>query len=351
MYTEQDISNPPVFDFDRAIQAKETTYRESFYRLPNMAAAANLWLYNSPEIKWPTVISKLRQLYVIESEATLPSCLLPTIGWEVEIPRKPFNSFWSAKYALFFDLLDLPRNRIHKNVIPGKEATYPHDMWEFSTTPAFSAAVANRTLAELIKGNFIPHLEIVSGNKPPTSEDRSRLLDKKLVSLHVNLGFPEWLESCKPVVESNINILTFGSSFALAFSSPERLYWRSQSGIITVKNAEPTTKSLSTEPHRFEIKALEVSGSKTYRQIEEIQLLAAAVFCAIGEIPSPLTAIWLGVRNKINNIYEHYNVRPQVVLNKATAFNLVRESNIQKELRQVLSVGAHMVRLYLQQKK
>lgn len=345
MYTELDISKPPVFDFDKAIAVTEATANRIFSRTPNVLVMANIWLYNNPESSWPSIIQRVDQLDRLETNAASTFCPLPTIGLEVESPRNPYNRTWAPRFAIFFDLLGLPRNRINKNVKVGDLYTYS-GMWEFSTQPAYSAAVANRTLAELIKGNFIPHLQ-PNGDKNPTAEDRRELLDSKLVSLHVNLGVPSqltqyWLTPCNGHTSlGNPDITTLGSAFSLAFTSPERLASRTGTNFIDVKLAEPKPKS---GMHRFEVKALEVSGVETYRLIEEIQSLAAAAFSSMQGDNSSLTEIWKDTSDRISCIYKLYGVTPEMLKNKPVIAAKIRVPGLQDNLRSILTTGALQVR-------
>ena len=167
--TEVRVNPQPVFDFEKALLANEATYKEGYKDLPNVRAVGNLWLYNTPTDRWPVISRKLDLLKQVERSLSSTDNPLPTIGWEVEIPRKPFQSPRYGMYALFFDFMGLPRNRNQTSVIPGNLSTYsPYGSfnWEFSTTPAYSAAVAKRTLCELIKGGFplilmvMPQLQI-----------------------------------------------------------------------------------------------------------------------------------------------------------------------------------------------
>lgn len=342
MGAEIRISNPPVFNFERAEAAKKAISESEFASPSNLACAGNLWLYNTPSDQWPRVLGKLHDLKMHEIVASARNNPLPTIGWEVESPRKPFERHRAPLYARFFDLMGLPRNKV--NADSATISVFGTGMWEFSIEPAYSSCVANRTLCELIRGGFIPHLE---GEGLPTPLQRRELLGDKLVSLHVNLGTPWWLR------EANVdsNILYLASSFELAYTSSERFRHRSQiATIVLLKRAEPTAKNEGINNMRFEIKALEVGNSNTYRMMYEMQLVATAAFSAIAEKNSRLSKIWRNIRDEIGKIYAKHDIQPEVIKEVVAVSSLVSSSMIQEELRPVLTEGAHRVRMYLSSK-
>lgn len=342
--TEVMVSPPPVFDFEKALLVKETTEKEDYKDVPNVRAAGNLWLYNSPAERWPAVLRKLDVLRQVEKSVSSPDNPLPTIGWEVEIPRKPFNVSRAGMYALFFDFMGLPRNRDRTSVVPGSPSTYARSssfFWEFSTAPAYSAAVASRTLCELIKGGFIPHLDGSS-----TALDRRDLLDDKLVSLHINLGIPSWLfnEPREGTIESQEDIVLLASSFEFAYTSPERFSYRSQTSVVGSKSAEQTTKNNDPQPYRLELKAFEVGSANTYRLMEELQLVTAATFGAMADRDT-LIPIWQRTKARIQAVYKKYYLEPKMIVSKTEAADRVRDGDVQKDLRQILTDAAHQVRL------
>lgn len=340
--TEVKVSSLPVFDFEKALLAREETGSAGLFDVPNVRAAGSLWLYNSPNERWPIVLRKLDLLGRAERSVSNPDNPLPTIGWEVEIPTKPFPVSRAGMYALFFDFMGLPRNKNHTSIVPGNRTGYEYFFWEFSTNPAYSVAIANRTLCELIKGGFIPYL---SG--PSTALDRRNLLADKLVSLHINLGIPPWLvekqESFR--IELQEDIILLASSFEFAYTSSERFTYRSQTSIAGSKEAETTAKNTSEpKPHRLELKVFEVGTANTYRLMEEIQLVAAAAFCAVAEQDVPLAAVWRRTSPKIHSVYEKYYIKPEMIPNR-TAADKVRDPDVQRDLRKILTSAAHDVRL------
>lgn len=344
METEVKVSQPPVFDFEKAILAKEATSKEGYASPPNVRTAGILWLYNAPSERWPQIFEKFKFLHKKEMGAAIQANPLPTIGWEVESPSYLFTPGMSGRYTLFFDLIGLPRNKNHTNVVPGNPDTYS-SRWEFSSAPSYSSAVTNRTLCELIKGDFIPHLLGSS-----TAKDRQILLDEKLVSLHINLGIPNWAYDTDGEEPSRVNknFLLLASSFELAYTSSERFTHRSQSSVVAdYKNGEQTAKANMNQAHRLEVKALEVSDSKTYRLMDELQLMAAALFCTMGKRDPSIAKVWKKTSNKLQNIYTHYSIDSSIVTDKPRVSSLIEETAIQRRLRKILSEGSHQVRSIL----
>jgi hypothetical protein len=345
---EVGVSAPPVFDIEKALLVKETTAMEEGYKkLPSLRTSGNLWLYNNPPYKWPLIINRLERLREKEQKMANPYLPLPTIGWEVEIPRKPFKSSRAGMYALFFDFMGMPRNKNFNFVVPGENPNIykPSGLsWEFSTIPSYSAAVANRTLSELIKGGFIPHLVGSS-----TAKDRQELLDDKLVSLHINLGIPSFmvnkLKQISLVSHEDAQLLI--SSFEFAFTSPERFAGRAQTAIALLKSAETTLKSWGSESYRLELKALEVGNFTTFRLMEEIQLVSAATFIYISEQDSPLIPVWQKTRFELKKVFQKYELSPEMIVKKIEASEKVKNPDIQKELRQILTTASHHARFAL----
>ncbi len=340
------VSALPAFDFDRALLAREVTSRRVIDNFSALRAAATLWLYNSPDDQWENILEKAKHYQERERVTSESSNPLPTIGWEVESPAKLYSHSLAPRYAIFFDLIGMPRNKNHTGVIPGDPYTYTnYNFWEFSTYPSYTAAVAKKTLHELIKGGFIPYLEVEEGKATP--EDRRNLLSDKLVSLHINLGVPDWLvEFIKVGATENPDLLMLASAFELAFSSSERLSSRNQNIVFNYKSGEKTNKQITFPANRIEIKALEVSDSSTYRLMAEIQLVATATFCFIAKTDSPLTPVWGKLRRQLAEIYQERKIEPVIIKDKASSSQVVSGEEgrrLQKSLRRVLTAGAHDV--------
>lgn len=331
------ISPKPVFDVEKAMFALETVNALSL-RSPCLRVAAALILYNSDGQKYSLERALRRITYLKESEEKeLKSCL-PTIGIEVETPRKVFNKERAGLYAWFNDFIGFQRNKACFNVKYGDPQTYTSTFWEFFTYPASSYRIVNSTLHSLIEGGFIPHLE--NSNK---ASDRVLLLDEKLVSMHINIGVPPSIDNPfnqpdDEFLRSDIELLS--SSFPLTFTSPERLKQRSSGVFVNTKSAVPTEKYPETK-HRIELKAFEVGTKETYRLLKEIQLVSGAMFSLRIDGGELIGDIWLATRERVRRIYNKYDFTPVIMqTNKPLVFDLTKKGDITRELREALTEAA-----------
>ena len=159
------------------------------------------------------------------------------------------------------------------------------------------------------------------------------------------MGIPTWL--LQRHGESNIaleeDIILLASSFEFAYTSPERLTHRSQSSVVISKEAEQTYKN-NDYPHplKLELKAFEVGNANTYRLMEEIQLVAATTFSAIADYDTSLTIIWRDTKARLRAVYEKYYLHPEMIVNKTAASKII-DSDVQRDLRQILTRSAHQV--------
>lgn len=94
---------------------------------------------------------KRRHFKLIEQEiaAAHPANHLPTIGFEVESPRKPYRLVDPMDYADLFDRIGMPRNKVNESTGTKDGTSYP-TYWEFSPPPSYTASVQARILHELI---------------------------------------------------------------------------------------------------------------------------------------------------------------------------------------------------------
>lgn len=248
-------------------------------------------------------------------------------------PRKLFSQENdSERYAEFFDAIGMPRNKINKT---------PNSFWEFSPPPSYTAQVQSRILCELIKGGFIPRL--INSDDP---HHIHRLLDYKLVSLHVNLGVPAWLAARQfdAGLDNNDNITFLSAAFCLAFSSAQRLLFRTTQSIANIKEADPTNKSPSEKPQRIEIKALEVRNASTYRLLEEIQLITASNFAYLCGNDESLAEIWEEMRGELEKLFDTFNIEPKILANRKGVAKFISRTDISQRLRMLITTNASFVR-------
>lgn len=340
-------SVPPTFDYDRArgaMQCIDGNFGNRIRGLDALKLALVLSVYNQNDPKISKKLSPLIDEELREGQRNI----LPTIGIEVESPRRTTVQYLAHEYGVFFDFVGMPRNKINKY----GNSDFP--MWEFSPPPSYSADVQARVLAGLIKGRFIPSLTF---SKKP--KDIMYLLDEKGVSLHVNLGLPKslnwlhnkWLQKLgreprpdplqEDLVPEDVDI--FASAFALAFSSLQRLDKRQSSDVFMIKKCD--NSPLGGREYRLEIKALEVRDESVYRLLREIQLVGAALFGYLEG--NNLYPIWKNLRGKIERVFQEFDVNPRWTLkdNKGYLIKVLEKGEkISPRLRLILHEGALEVR-------
>lgn len=331
------ISPPPVFDMEkaeRAVWIVERGYDIEFKACLALRLALVLSCYNflnfTKREDFENLFQRLDPLGENELIASDVNNPLPTIGIEVEVPRKPYNHQADfPRYAAFFDTIGMPRNRINTSI-----GNASH--WEFSPPPSFTGAVQTRILCELIKGYFIPSL-LYSRNP----QDIKEQLDDKLVSLHINLGIPtNMLARIKEGFYGNgfqnePDVQLFASGLAVSFSSTERLRYRSQNDFVFLSNGDKTVKGGGING-RLEIKALEVNTQRTYRLIKETQLLCTGLFAHLAGYPNHLAEKWEEVREEIVPIFDEFGFEPNLMRKQEAVSILISSTSIGQRIRNVL---------------
>lgn len=347
---EEFASPPPVFDMDKAEIAGrfvDIKYRGLFSEFLSLRLALILASYNflakgGDEKNLDKTSTRFDALIQQELTASDPRNSLPTIGLEVETPRKPLklsladNNLYE-QYAQFFDLVGMPRNKINT----GKSK---YSYWEFSPFPSYSVLVQARILSELIKGGFIPSL-----NQPYDPNLIMEELDQKMVSLHVNLGIPNYLG----IDPHNQELNPFACALTFAFDSPERLLYRRSSEFFNVRELNVTALNRGFK-QRLEIKALEVSNSSAYRLLHEAQVLGSALFASLSMddkiADSLLARKWIEIREKIYEVFAGFGKNITYPPNKWEAYQLSHETDISLQLRHLLDRRTHEVETILKTK-
>ena len=353
------VSSPPEFNIGKA--RKAIKFVDSAFQitdLPALRLALILSSYNrsgvKPESDDPNYFlfsGKYTALVDAELRASDPSNMLPTIGIEVESPRKLFDEDRdSIQYAIFFDSLTgigMPRNRVNSSSSMDNFRTAGNTalFWEFSPPPSYSAAVQARIISELIKGRFIPSLKF--SRKP---EDIRELLDDKLVSMHINIGVPTWAGEMTPLDEEGTLL---GQMFALAFTSATRLHKRMQSEFIGLKsNSEATCKSLPPDSKedrkRIEFKACEVRDESCYRQLYEMQLLSCAYLSNRFSKDPAVSRVWSDLAVNAKEVMDKFNVQ-KIIFSKDKVAILVEKTDIGKRLRKLITPASQRVKYLLDQ--
>lgn len=326
------ISAPPIFDLRRARdlsrQVHEWAKRDNFRSLNSLKIALTLALYNDSlssegyNKDKSILLKRLTNLVkeeIVSSDLTNP---LPTIGIEIETPRKVVRKEKFYEYAEFFDEIGMPRNKINR-------ITFGEDCWEFSPSPSYCASTQSRIIAELIKGRFIPSLLFSKDGN-----DVRELLDDRLVSLHINLGIPENTKM-QYLLDKGAG---FPAILSLAFSSPERLRNRNSRAFWDLKPSEETEKGKGGDLGRLEIKAVELRTENQYRLIKEAQLLGAAFFAFLIDKQTPLGKIWSDLITEVTPVFKQFGVSywESLPVDKETAYLIMRDTDLNKRLRHVV---------------
>lgn len=346
----------PIFDIEKAQEIKHSVDEIVDPDFQALKLALALASYNFAVENHPTfytlreyILKVQSKLFSVEYKGWNINSPLPTIGIEVESPRKPFNLRRLENYLAyshFFDLIGMPRNKANSANYSIESPPDYEIYWEFSPPPSYSASVQKRILFELIHGRFIPSLKASKQTK-----DIKEFLDEKLVSLHINLGIPDWLRQTQdvsgPVQSQDIQLLA--ASFAFGFTSASRLLYRHQSTVANSKNAVQTNKDQNPGGSRVEIKAFEVRDRSVYRLIEEIQLLSASAFSFLGKGDQALSQTWASTKNELLSIFDSFNIKPEVLSAKQQSSELVSETNIAYFIRKVITKRAILIRQLLNQ--
>ncbi len=252
---------------------------------------------------------------------------LPTIGIEVESPRKKFCINGEEKrhsYEKISNNLRMPINRASSSW-----------GWEFSTPPSYSSDVQAYLLNQLIKARLIPSLDIPEKlrgegllgryTSPYITRDSlaaaiQKHLDSKLVSLHINL--------CARGGQYFPDRDFFNAIFAIAFTTPLRLAsksagpWDSKDGFTQMKF--PISR-------RFEMKSFEVSDLWTYRLLKEVHL-----WSSILHSPEDDNPLWAQSKIRLKKIFEHNDLfyENSCVFTKEKLYELAKNQSLVRELRE-----------------
>ena len=348
------VSPPPSLEDNAADLARKFTLE--FTHTHNMVsgtqeAATNIAAYNFyngnyPRNSFSRLWRKLETLSQKESEAHEYQPL-PIVGIEIEAARKQYDKDGTGLTIAFLEKLALPRNRV--NI--ATNASY----WEVSTPPSYSSQTQMVLINELIRGNFIPHLEISGPPQEDIDGFRSqelpelirKYLDQKLISLHLNIGIPQELvthSDAKGFLATSYDLALFANLAAFAFTSPLRLVNKSSADLYMIKEATPTSKN-QIEHSRYEIKTLEFGNQDIYRLIPTLQLVSAAVFAYLNG--KPLGNIWSNSKHELTEYFDKRKFEIQKAPGKTALSTLATDRNFSDTVRSKLIQIAAQVKRYL----
>ena len=356
------ISRPPVFslpalyiakDFAKEFTSahfKEAEY-ENFDAL-KLAVALSWYNYVLSEDGLQSARQtqiKLSNLITEEREASSPFNPLPTIGIEIESPNKPLRMkpVLFDEYARFFDKIGMPRNKINKSFVEFFDGDPSY--WEFSPPPSFSARVQSTIISQLIRGNFVPHLQ---DSQDP--DDIKKYLSNKLVSLHINLGIPPKVGlKYGYQLYSNRDLNIFVSSFAVGFTSPKRLECRqNKKSFFKIRVGTQTPKSLWS-PGRIEVVSMEMRDQSAYRALRQIQLVAVALFAHLENPNSAFGRIWQEAELELFYLYTGtgYISETDELKDNNTVKQMARDKKVVDATRAILNRQALKVSAFIAKQK
>ncbi len=247
---------------------------------------------------------------------------IPPIGIELEFPIEGLDDS------------NIDIDKLHQiGINNGPEANHS-DLWELRSSPSFSATTQSRIIEEARKSNIIG--------------------SKENLSLHINLGVPNDIEEkTRDTIYSTSSTNAFVNSGTLAFTTVARLESRKTQGVYTVKDTSIENVGRNNT-FRLELRTHEFEDYKTYRAMNEVQLVAAAYFEYIRNFNQKntnhkLIEAW----NKLNRSYKDIcekNKLPNDELDafdtdyKATIEILKKHPEIQSEMRLIYSECAREVK-------
>ncbi|OGH16778.1 MAG: hypothetical protein A3C30_00345 [Candidatus Levybacteria bacterium RIFCSPHIGHO2_02_FULL_40_18] len=337
------ILKNPVFDFEAAMTSRgwadefvSEQFPQNRFSALRIAIALGYYNYSIASRNFPEnydygnqVEHQIMKLAKTEALALgIPH--LPTIGFEVESPRKPYilgskNVINFEKYEELFKNMGFPKNRASSI-----------SMWEFSPPPSFSSDVQVYILNQLIAGGFIPSLHDSSA-----PEDIRAHLDDKLVSLHINIGLPKTaINPSSNKLRSDKKFEIFNMVFALAFTSPLRFTSKSGQPLWTKKSAEFTEKGFG-QGGRFEIKDLEARDASVYRLMKEIQLLGACLLVSTESTDEELAEIWHTLKRNIQKAFKARGYVKFPENDKGEYAKTALDRELVRSLRSIITASAH----------
>lgn len=346
---EVQVTSLPTFNHELASLAKQDTQKLGIdpHLYPSLIIASNLAYYNFRSSAFPKDMRTERMLDLRlgdlcrkEQEAAENEAL-PTIGVEIETPRLPFynhRAIFPSEYKSFFDSIHMERNRINADAILNQGDV---EYWEFSPAPSFSPTVQARIISELVQGGFIPSL--LNSQNPSDIETH---LDTKLVSMHINIGFPPNL----PILDAeNLTALrNLGIALAISYSSAKRLEKRKMKdhAFVIKKQAQPTQKNCPAEPYLFELKAMELRTELAYYALYTTQLLFASFFKSRLNPSGKLAEIWSNLETQIDDFFfeKKFKIIPTNPTETSNEAARLTQRGAGNEMRKILEKTAREVK-------
>jgi hypothetical protein len=311
---------------------------------PTAMPAIKLYIYNflvknyeaTKEDLEKTFI-KINRLSELENEYSKENNLLPTIGVEIEVPRK------NLTYA--------KREILTKLEIPNESEE--NGLWEVNPSFSYSPWVQARIIQELAEMEALP-LE----NK--TKNSQGKIVGKDLLSLHVNFGMPA--EVTRRIMSDNRDeIVLMSDTLTYAFSSTDRIAGRkTATSVRWDDDAKESKKSINKKKKakylsntddllRLELRAGEFRDYPTYRMLAEAQRLIALLISNIKEnsdlFPitpkeSTLVELWKKFENEVKILFQRFNLENEMIDSrhgKTKIIEILNETDLRQQCRKIVT--------------
>lgn len=281
-------------------------------------------------------VDRCRRYSEEEKEYSQEGNPLPTIGIEVEVPKK----YLSKDKVAALNELGIPNcSEIEKT-----------NLWEVAPNFTYSPWVQGRMLQELAVMGALPLEDFGGGSKKINSEE--------LLSLHINLGLPGGLMAKPRARQDDLYILNDAMNYA--FTSENRLAHRKtpvslfsrKMAKVSKKSGEASLDNWSSLSTRLELRASEFRDCPSYRMLAEVQRLAAALFSFVKvkndlsatEVEKKLAGVWLDFSNEARKEFEKHGLSPDVIDNNpAQVIDILKSTDLRQKSRQIFSRYARRV--------
>ena len=260
---------------------------------------------------------RLRRIADIEKKFSDPKNCLPTVGVEIEVPKKVVNS----GHEFLLRRIGIPNTR---------------ERWslhEFKPKFTYSPWTQGRILEDLSKLGLIPK-------------------DEEPISMHVNFGVPGHIIFGDLLSHQKDTVL-LNDLFVYAYSSPARIMARKTDLAYKYDRAEPEPKNRSNL--RVEFRANEFKDYPTYRLLVETQRLVAMYLAylkkmlrkeTLSETEERLALLWEDFEKEARKfLYEDQSIPPRIYdqSKKQTVDIMERDLGLKEKSRVLMTKYSKLV--------
>lgn len=279
-------------------------------------------------------LDKLRKISNSERDLGKANNPLPTIGIEIEIPRKAV----SDEKEQILDDLDI------KN-----ELEYNNDL-EINPLFSYDAATQARLIQELAELGIFPLNDVE--NNGTTSK---KIADWASLSLHINLGMPPGMEEEDFGEHYLDEAYKLSDTVVYAYSSARRLETRKTSDSVFAKDdVSPSRKNQRRNSKdnfsliRLELRAVEFKDYPSYRMLLETQKLGAMLASHIktsqhknrgSKKEKALAILWSEFSDEMAQYFRERKITPAMFdtsAGKDKAIELLENSDIKEDCRKII---------------